>query len=221
MAGASKYKMLDARDKAAVVMELLKCSNNGKLPKGSLLDASRRWGCSICTIYRIWKRYQHDASQSVDFAPAPRVGRPGPPPATISALQSQIAALPAEKRGDLRTLSAQTGVAKTTLHRYLRRGLLRVASSTLRPALTAQQKKMRMKFALSFVARHNNGAGFDDMYDRVHVDEKWFYLLKLRRRVYLAPAEDAPHGQVQNKRFIPKLMFLCAVARPRLDRQKN
>ncbi|CAN0500274.1 unnamed protein product, partial [Discosporangium mesarthrocarpum] len=56
----------------------------------------------------------------------------------------------------------------------------------------------------------------DDMYDWVHVDEKWFYVMKDGRGIYLHPEEDAakPPG-VQNKQFTTKVMLLAAVARPR------
>ncbi|CAN0475096.1 unnamed protein product [Discosporangium mesarthrocarpum] len=57
----------------------------------------------------------------------------------------------------------------------------------------------------------------DDMYDWVHVDEKWFYVMKGGRGIYLHPEKDAPRPpRVQNKRFITKVMFLAAVARPRM-----
>ncbi|CAN0511158.1 unnamed protein product [Discosporangium mesarthrocarpum] len=32
----------------------------------------------------------------------------------------------------------------------------------------------------------------NDMYDWVHVDEKWFYVMKDGRRIYVHPEEDAP-----------------------------
>ncbi|CAN0360891.1 unnamed protein product, partial [Discosporangium mesarthrocarpum] len=57
----------------------------------------------------------------------------------------------------------------------------------------------------------------DDMYDWVHVDEKWFYVMKDGRGIYLHSEEDAPKPpRAQNKRFITKVMFLAAVARPRM-----
>ncbi|CAM9632772.1 unnamed protein product [Discosporangium mesarthrocarpum] len=57
----------------------------------------------------------------------------------------------------------------------------------------------------------------DDMYDWVQVDEKWFYVMKDGKGIYLYPEEDAPRPpKVQNKRFIIKVMFLAAVARARM-----
>ena len=59
------------------------------------------------------------------------------------------------------------------------------------------------------------------MLDVIHVDEKWFYITRDKRRYYLHPDEDEPHRQCKNKRFITKVMFLAAVARPRWDTNKN
>ncbi|CAN0056796.1 unnamed protein product, partial [Choristocarpus tenellus] len=54
------------------------------------------------------------------------------------------------------------------------------------------------------------------MYHCVHVDGKWFYILKDGQGVYLHPTEDPPQPpQGQNKRYITNAMFLAAVSRPR------
>ncbi|CAN0223712.1 unnamed protein product [Discosporangium mesarthrocarpum] len=80
------------------------------------------------------------------------------------------------------------------------------------------QKRDRVGFALSHMHRKRGvWVVVDDMYDWVHVDEKWFYLMKDERGIYLHPEEDAPKTpRAQNKRFITKVMFLAAVARPRM-----
>ena len=51
----------------------------------------------------------------------------------------------------------------------------------------------------------------------VHVDEKWFLLTQEKQKLYFVEGEILPERQIQSKRFIPKVMFLCAVARPRYD----
>jgi len=58
---------------------------------------------------------------------------------------------------------------------------------------------------------------FHGMHDRIHVDEKWFYLKEGKLNAILCPHEIMPARNVQSKRFITKVMFLCAVARPRFD----
>ncbi|GJQ66340.1 hypothetical protein Trydic_g4383 [Trypoxylus dichotomus] len=50
------------------------------------------------------------------------------------------------------------------------------------------------------------------MYDYVRIDEKWFYLSQVKT---LDEAE--PERHCKSKRFITKVMFMAAVARPRYD----
>ena len=58
-------------------------------------------------------------------------------------------------------------------------------------------------------------------YNEVHIDEKWFYLTKEKRKYILAPGEQAPNRTVQHKSHITKVMFLSAIARPRKDTVAN
>jgi hypothetical protein len=59
------------------------------------------------------------------------------------------------------------------------------------------------------------------MYDRVHVDEKWFFLTWLMVRYYLVPDAEQPHQVIGHKCHIPKCMHLAANERPRWDAQHN
>ncbi|KAK9664370.1 hypothetical protein RND81_14G036800 [Saponaria officinalis] len=55
------------------------------------------------------------------------------------------------------------------------------------------------------------------MYDVVHIDEKHFYMTRTTTKYYLLPNEPKPHRTCQSKRFITKIMFMAAVARPRYN----
>jgi hypothetical protein len=52
------------------------------------------------------------------------------------------------------------------------------------------------------------------MFDRVHVDEKWFFLTRLTERYYLAPDEEQQHRTIGYKSHIPKCMHLAVNGRP-------
>ena len=56
------------------------------------------------------------------------------------------------------------------------------------------------------------------MYDFIHIDEKCFYLTNKTQRAYLAHKEKIPYRASKSSKFIPKAMFLGAVARPRWNR---
>ena len=57
--------------------------------------------------------------------------------------------------------------------------------------------------------------------DLIHIDKKCFYLTKDGQRFIIAADKEEPYMHVQHKSFLTKLMFLCAVARPRYDTNKN
>ncbi|ETV88280.1 hypothetical protein H257_01572 [Aphanomyces astaci] len=72
-------------------------------------------------------------------------------------------------------------------------------------------KYARLKFALGFV-KHD--VEIQELLNYVHIDEKWFYLTKTNRKYYLIPGETALDRKCKSKRFVTKVMFLAAVARP-------
>ena len=102
----------------------------------------------------------------------------------------------------------------------LQKDVCRVHTSSLKPTLTEENKMSRMELALSFVDK-NNPSKVENMEDLIHVDEKWFYLTKDGQRFIIAADEEEPYRHVQHKSILTKIMFLCAVARPRYDTNKN
>ncbi|KAF0703908.1 hypothetical protein AaE_015205 [Aphanomyces astaci] len=138
---------------------------------------------------------------------------------TSEAIEAAIKAVPFHKRETTRALAFHANIPRTTILRHMKRSRrLRCKSSYLRPLLTDASKEERVKFALSFVKRNQV---FDDMHNVVHVDEKWFYLTRVKGKFYVYDDEVLPDRQAKSKRFITKIMFLCAVARPRFDVWRN
>ena len=62
---------------------------------------------------------------------------------------------------------------------------------------------------------------FIDMFNVVHIDQKWFYMSRPSKRYYLVPGEEEPLRTCKSKKFITKVMFLAAVARPRFYTSGN
>jgi len=62
---------------------------------------------------------------------------------------------------------------------------------------------------------------FHHFYDFVHIDEKWFFVSERKMHIYLSLGENRLHCTTQNKQDILKVMFLCAIARPRYDANGN
>ncbi|CAN0385735.1 unnamed protein product, partial [Discosporangium mesarthrocarpum] len=110
--------------------------------------------------------------------------------------------------------AVKSGIPLSSLWRLYKRVRARKHKRWVKPVLSDKQKRDRVAH---MYREGGTGVVVDDMYDWVHVDEKWFYVMKDARGNYLHPEEDAPKPpRAQNKRFITKVMFLAAVARPRM-----
>ena len=124
--------------------------------------------------------------------------------------------IPLSKRCNLLSVAARLGCSKATVWRWVKAGLIRPHTSAIKPNLTAENKLLRLRFTIESIEldRILNKIRFKNMYNTIHVDEKWFYMTKGTQRFYLAPGEQEPHRTCQNKQFISKIMFMCAVSRP-------
>ncbi|KAL7578224.1 hypothetical protein ACA910_012647 [Epithemia clementina (nom. ined.)] len=89
-------------------------------------------------------------------------------------------------------------------------------TSSVKPTLTEENKVARIMYCLEI--RHPIDINrYQDMMNIIHVDEKWFFLTRVKEQFYLADDEDLPTRSVKHKSHITKVQFLCAVARPRFD----
>ena len=102
----------------------------------------------------------------------------------------------------------------------LQRDVCQVNTSSLKPTLMDEKKVSRMELALSFIDK-NDTSKFEHMEDLIHIHEKWFYLTKDGQCFIIVADEAEPYRHVQHKSFLTKIMFLCVVARPRYDTNKN
>ena len=113
------------------------------------------------------------------------------------------------------------GVSLSTVQQMLlQRDVCHVHTSSLKPTLTEENKMSRMELALLFIDK-NNTSKFENIEDLIHIDKKWFYLMKDGQHFIIAADKDEPYRHAQHKWFLTKIMFLCAVARPRYDTNKN
>uniref|UniRef100_A0AAW1M2U1 Transposase n=1 Tax=Saponaria officinalis TaxID=3572 RepID=A0AAW1M2U1_SAPOF len=119
----------------------------------------------------------------------------------------------------LKDLATGLGLSITTVWRLVKKGYMKSHSSAIRPLLTKQNKIARLHWVLGKISASSLGGNliYDAMYDVVHIDEKFFYKTRTTQKYYLLPNEPQPHRTCQSKRFISKIMFMAAVAKPRYD----
>ncbi|KAH6759862.1 hypothetical protein C2S51_016811 [Perilla frutescens var. frutescens] len=130
----------------------------------------------------------------------------------------RVSRLPLKQRSSIRTLAKAIDCKKSTVGRWIKQGLIRTHTSAIRPDLTASNKLLMLRFTLEALELDMNAnmLTFKSMYNTVHIDEKWFYMKKETHRFYLTPEEAEPHRSCKSKKFISKIMFMCAVSRPLL-----
>jgi hypothetical protein len=118
------------------------------------------------------------------------------------------------------------GMAYSTMNKYIHPRLageepiIKRFISKLKPTLTDKNKEERYLFALdqlNAATLHLVNPKFQDMMDRVHIDEKWFHMCQDGEGYLLVDDEEPPERHVKHKGYIGKVMFLCAQARPRWD----
>ena len=117
----------------------------------------------------------------------------------------------------IRDVASCLDLAPSTVWRLIKKSEIKAHSNPLHPALTDANKLRRVEWIMSVIQedsiqRHQIYKG---MFDFIHIDEKWFYLTKKTQRVSLAHKEKISYRAAKSSKFIPKAMFLGAVARPR------
>ncbi|KAF0683218.1 hypothetical protein As57867_024640, partial [Aphanomyces stellatus] len=198
----------------------------GKLAHGAIGYTASQFNLHRTIVSRIWKAFQRQG-----LAPSLKAGRVGRKPIYTPALvKSTLRELPQSLRSTMRDMSEATGIPIGSIHRSLKAGTIQRRTSRIKPLLNDNNKAERLAFcrpcgphSSRFAASGAGEAGspetpeFDDMWDVVHLDEKWFNVDKDVRKVYLTEGEEPDNRARKSKRFIPKVMFLAAVSRPRYD----
>lgn len=223
MSGPSAHKkpnLTDDQRLAAyhMMLEMQIPEKPGKLKRGALKLVAEKFKVTSDTISAIWKRGQQSIAEGKIVADCSskiqlKSGRKKLP-FNSDALKD----IPFHKRQNQRSLALQLNMSKTRVQRLLREQQIKAHSNAIKPLLTDANKQARVEYCLSFL---NDQGQYDDMMDLIHIDEKWFYITRTNQRYYLAPDEEPPHRTCKSKRFITKVMFMAAVARPRWDTHGN
>ncbi|KAF0705717.1 hypothetical protein AaE_014395 [Aphanomyces astaci] len=208
-------------EREAILREVLLRSNGSyitRLPKGFSQELADKYKCHVSTIRRVLAvaKQQGIGGGNMKVTVASKMkGRVGRKKAfTAEQVKAKLLQVPLAQRTTLRSISERTGISLGSLHRYLKLGLFRSHSNAIKPLLTDANKYGRMKHAVEFVG---STLELNDMLQFVHLDEKWFYITKVSRKYYLVPGEKEPKRECKSKQYITKVMFLCAVARPRYN----
>ena len=183
--------------------------------RGAKAQVHRAWQVGSRTATRVYKAFKDQLASpgEVNMSRKKRKGRPS----SIEADWGTVTdSLQPSKRKTFRRWACAAGKSLTTVWRWAKvKGFART-SRWIKPKLSDQHKLNRIKYVLEQVqdldADHPR---FTNMFDRVHIDEKWFYLLANGTTIILGPDEELPaRPVVQHKSHVPKAMFVSVIGRP-------
>lgn len=184
---------------------------DGTLEIGCKKKARHIFHVSSKTIRRLWKRYINTADSrglggdhTRHFANS---GRKRKHFITDDMLQ-QFLDIPDEMKQTIRDIASALNIDKSSLGRLVKKGAVKSTVVHVKPHLTQINKIKRVSFALEHI--DSNGV-FQNMYGHVHIDKKWSYMFKLKKRLYLHPLEKPLPQKCVNKRHQKKVMIMVGI----------
>ncbi|XP_057517056.1 uncharacterized protein LOC130798185 [Amaranthus tricolor] len=102
----------------------------------------------------------------------------------------------------IRDVASCLDLAPSTVWRLIKKSEIKAHSNPLHPALTDANKLRRVKWILSLIQEDSiqRHPIYKGMLDFIHIDEKWFYLTKKTKRVYLAHKEKIPYRAAKSSK---------------------
>jgi hypothetical protein len=192
----------------------------GALPHGAKAIVAAQFAVDASTISRIWARGQRTALESANGIADVRSRKKNSGRRSLYnpvQLKQALKQVPTKRRKSIRDAAAALRIGSTTFHRMVKKKkYFRPASLAVKPSLTVQHCTNRTEFVRGKVRAEDRH--YDPQYQTIHIDEKWFNQLPVTERCYLAEDEEDPVCETRHKSHIPKIMFLCALGRPRRER---
>ncbi|XP_042035364.1 uncharacterized protein LOC121781707 [Salvia splendens] len=215
IAGDKASRIIGVDTKNLIAQSMLQGSRLGKIPYGGFVKTAKDFGVSRKTVHRIWAEASKQIQRGEPVSIKDRV-KGFKRNDSIKLDQNRVRSLSVLERSTIRKMAFKLDLSKSTVGRMVKCGALRPHTNAVKPVLTAVNKVSRMKWALTHVQHVvNNGMlKYHSMHNVVHIDEKWFFVTKTTDRYYLLPDEEEPYRACKSKRFITKVMFMCAVCRP-------
>ncbi|ETV96259.1 hypothetical protein H310_10438 [Aphanomyces invadans] len=225
-----------------VVFALQDAIQEGKLRRGAKQDTAARFDIGRATIRKIWhdfKRGTKSSKKKVRVGPKPRC-TPSEIREMIQAVPEQDRSTfrdMANTTGISKSILARHFKAGTIERRSTRlKPFLTKDNRLKRLAYCGAHVKMNLESLTHLNPCLTSSVGevdaisedapvsevgtpqefeFSDLFDVVHLDVKWFNEDKDKRKTYVVPSQDPARCVCKSKPFVPKVMFLAGVARPR------
>jgi transposase len=183
------------------------------LAHGALSIVAQQYGVDRSMVSKLWKRYQQELEEDELPNLAAELGERGRKLRLDDFLINRIRAVVADHpTATLRALvhflevNHEVMVSVSSLYRYLNIMGCSVKNSRVKPTLTVVHMRRRLQFVLDKI----EVGKFDPELTTIHVDEKWFYLTRTKRKLRLFPGGERPRDETtHHKSHIGKIMFLA------------
>lgn len=149
------------------------------LPDGTMSKIAKKFDVDARTIRRVWQSSK--LSRSLGKIVSNEVESKNKERGYKSKRWNEedifeaIKAIPYRRRPTWDALAQQIGVPETTLRRLKGKGVFR-HSSPLKPFLSDEHMIARIDQCISKISMDGMCLRYRNLYDEVHIDEKWFYL---------------------------------------------
>ena len=212
----SNWKNLTACERERLLGFLLSNYKDGKLRRGSIVEAATEFEKDKSVISRLWRTWLKKREEegywdvrSNKYLTGRRILY------NKEDIKEELLNMPLDDRRTTRSIAGKLDVSQHTIHRAVKEKILKKKMQHVLPILTEQNRIHRLLYCVNEIYSVSDPANFCPMYDRVHLDEKWFYICEKKGKYYLVDEEKLPAKYVKNKLHLQKVMFVCAVARPR------
>ncbi|KAK9697432.1 hypothetical protein RND81_08G037200 [Saponaria officinalis] len=195
-----KAKGLTNEEKSAISQKMSLSYRNRKLKRGCINELSLEFEVRRLTISKIWKDVhgQLKARKVINVARKYNGSK-----STRFIDVEKVKSIELKDRMCLKDLAFGLSLPITTVWRLVQKGEMKSHTSDIRPSLTTQNKITRLHWVLSKISASSLGGNL--------------ILDAMNDVYYLLPNEPKQHRTCQSKRFITKVMFMAAIARPRYN----
>ena len=188
------YKPLQKQSAYAMLLER---TSAGVLSRGVTLEVSSLTGIPVRTLVNWWTKCKTHGLDGLES----KQGHCGRKKLPFDAEAIKLVEL--SKRTTLHDLAVAMNMSKSTLWRRLNEGLFRRHTNAIKSTLTDDNKVARLRFCLSMLENiiEFEDSTFKQMYNVIHIDEKWFYCTRGSQNYYLALGEEDPFRSTQSKKL--------------------